>query len=404
MDSADGPTGTPGSTYDWNIVEPGFMGSLTPSANTVTVDWTTPPGTYTLTVQETNSGCVGPLVSETITVYERPVVSFSDADGTVCDGETVTITAVVDPVDPGGNYSYVWTVPFGVADPGNVASFVASIPGSYEVMATNTALGCSSVSSAKVLTVVSLPTVSIAPSGPLTLCDGESVTLIATASSGVTFQWSNTSGPISGETGSSLVVDQTSDYTVTVTNADGCTVVSNTVAVQVNPLPSVSISASGPATICEGDTVDLVATADGGTSLQWYNTSGVIPGEVGTTLTVDQASEYYATATDADGCENTSNSIVVALNPLPSVSITVSGSPTICQGESVTLTATGDSWISLQWQDGNGPITGAVSNTLLVTVAEDYYVTAVNANGCDNDSGVVSVTVNPIPVTSPIQY
>ncbi|MFD2517851.1 T9SS type A sorting domain-containing protein, partial [Salinimicrobium flavum] len=41
------------------------------------------------------------------------------------------------PADSGGDYTYSWTVPMGVSDPGNVASFSASIAGSYSVTITD---------------------------------------------------------------------------------------------------------------------------------------------------------------------------------------------------------------------------------------------------------------------------
>ena len=404
VDITDGPNGTPGSQYTWNIVEPGFTGVLSPSANSVTIDWTTPPGTYTLTVQETNTGCAGTLVSETITVHDLPVVSFSDPDDTICDGSSVTVSVVTDPADGGGDYTYVWTVPAGQTNPGNVSSFMATTDGQYTVQATNLNLGCSSTSSAKMLNVVDLPTASVSPSGTIDLCNGESVTLNATTSSGTILQWYNASGAIAGETGSSLTVTQTEDYYVTVTNADGCSENSNTVTVNINPLPAIAITASGNTTICDGANVELVASTNAGNSLQWYDASGMIAGETGSSLTVTQGSDYFAMVTDANGCENTSTTITVTKIPLPSVTISAMGGTTICQGESLTLTATADPGTSLQWSNDDGQISGATSNSLQVTNSYGYYVTAVNANGCEKDSGTITVTVNPIPVTSAIKH
>jgi hypothetical protein len=60
----------------------------------------------------------------------------------VCANATNTVTAT-----PGaaGSYSYSWTVPASVTNPGNVASFEGSAPGTYTVVITNLTTGCSSL-------------------------------------------------------------------------------------------------------------------------------------------------------------------------------------------------------------------------------------------------------------------
>lgn len=60
-----------------------------------------------------------------------PVVSVNSP--VICNGETTTVTAT--PAVP-GNYTYVWTVPAGFPNPGNVASFTTSVPGDYSVVIT----------------------------------------------------------------------------------------------------------------------------------------------------------------------------------------------------------------------------------------------------------------------------
>jgi len=74
-----------------------------------------------------------------VTVNPLPTVTVSLGSSAICPNTTTTITAV-----PGtaGSYSYVWTVPSGVTNPGDVASFTSGVAGVYRVVITNTVTGC----------------------------------------------------------------------------------------------------------------------------------------------------------------------------------------------------------------------------------------------------------------------
>lgn len=71
--------------------------------------------------------------NQTVTLINpgAPVVSVNSE--VICSNQTATITAT--PQVP-GTYNYVWTVPAGFTNPGNVASFTTSVPGTYTVVAT----------------------------------------------------------------------------------------------------------------------------------------------------------------------------------------------------------------------------------------------------------------------------
>lgn len=75
------------------------------------------------------------ILSPSVTLVDpgAPVVTVNSP--VICNGETTTVTAT--PAVP-GNYTYVWTVPAGFTNPGNVASFTTSIPGDYTVIITGT--------------------------------------------------------------------------------------------------------------------------------------------------------------------------------------------------------------------------------------------------------------------------
>ena len=321
--------------------------------------WSTGAQTSTITVSEAGpysvtlslpNGCSASATSNVI-VNALPVPTIS-GNTVICQGETTTLTA-----DDG--VSYLWS------NNSTNASITVGTAGMYTVTATNV-LGCSSTASTY-LTVNALPTSTV--SGITTICQGETTTL--TANGGTLYQWSDNS------TNASITVNISGQYTVTVTNAQGCSATASTY-VTVNALPVPTIT--GNTSICQGETTTL--TASGGTSYRWSNSS------TNASITVGTAGIYTVTATNAQGC-SAAVSTYVTVNALPNP--TISGNTSICQGETTTLTANGGT--SYRWSNNstNASITVSTSGT--------YRVTATNSQGC---SAIAStyVTVNALPNVS----
>lgn len=172
----------PGTNIMWNVVSSGVTGASSGSGvgpitlNDVLLTTGNSPGQVTYYVTPMNGGCTGPTRSIVVNVNPTPAITVNNPS--MCTGSSATVTAT-----PGasGSYSYVWTVPPGAVNPGNVMSFSTSVIGTYSVIATNTATTCSSLSASG--------TVSLRPNGnPLTLiCNGSSPTSIS-------FDWNNISG------------------------------------------------------------------------------------------------------------------------------------------------------------------------------------------------------------------
>src|SRR5438067_11403636 len=104
--------------------------------------------------------------------------------------------------------------------------------------------GTSEVSPAVAVTTCTPPAATITASGPTTFCTGGSVTL--TASAGASYQWRNFATPIIGANAQQYVATTAGSYTVTVTNAVGCSATSSATSVSVNTSVTVTISAGGP--------------------------------------------------------------------------------------------------------------------------------------------------------------
>jgi hypothetical protein len=166
-------------------------------------------------------------------------------------------------------------------------------------------------------------------------------------------------------------------YTVTVTNAEGCTAATST-NVTVNSFPTAGIT--GTTTACGSVTL----TANGGTGYSW--SGGNTPNTAFNTFTT--SSTYTVTVTNAAGCTATT-SAVVTVNSLPTAGIT--GTTTGCG--SVTLTANGGTGYA--WSGGDTPSTAV--NTF--TASGFYSVTVTNAAGCTAETST-NVTVNSLPTVS----
>ena len=266
------------------------------------------------------------------------------------------------------------------------------------------------------VTSAPLPTPTIL--GNSTICQNQSTTL--TANGGVSYIWSNDA------TTNSIPVSESGVYTVTATNAEGCSNTAN-ITVTVNPLPAVNIS--GNSSFCQGDNVTLTAT--GASTYAWSNAS------TDAAITVSSAGTYTVTGTDANGCSNTATK-AVSINPTYNVPLThsicegesynfygqnitiagtythtlqtingcdsmltltltvkalptpsISGNTALCEGESTTLTANGG--ISYNWSNGSA------TNSVNVAESGVYTVTATNVEGCTATASA-TVTVNPLPI------
>jgi len=245
--------------------------------------------------------------------------------------------------------------------------------------------GCSGTSPSVTVTENPAPiTPVITASGPLNFCTGGSV-LLSTAITNTSYTWNN--GAISG----SILVNQQGNYSVTVTDTNGCqSPESSVVTVMVNPMPTPEISANGPTTFCAGGSVQLSAFGEG-TYYNWNN------GSLGTaqTVTASASGTYTVDVINQYGC-SASASQSITVNPLPTPQVTANGSTTFCEGESVILTTNAPG--SYTWS------TGHTDQSISVNTTGTYSVTVINSSGCENTSNNLVITTNASPEVGIVQY
>lgn len=152
--------------------------------------------------------------------------------------------------------------------------------------------------------------------------------------------------------------------------------------ITINPVLTVTASASPSVNLCTGDTLTLSGT--GAVNYTWTN--GVVNG---TSFVPSATATYIVTGSNGTGC-NSSDTITVAVNPHPLV-FAYASSINVCAGNTVTLTGIG----SADTYTWTGGVTDAVPFT--PTTSATYTVTGTDANGC---SSTTTKTVNVKPVAS----
>jgi hypothetical protein len=376
-----------GYTYQWRLNGVKISGATSASyAAKIS-------GLYKVVVTN-SSGCIDSSVGTTVTINTLPTAVISTVSGltTFCSGGSVTLGAL-----SGFGYSYQWLSNGAPISGATSSSFTASQAGAYAVKVTNSS-GCSATSSVTNVTVNALPSTTVAPYGPTTRCQGDSVILNANSVSGYTYQWRLNGIAITNATSSSYAAKMSGTYKVVVTNASGCTDSSSGIVVTINPLPTAKILASTGTSICAGSSAYLSLSATvSGTSYQWQMNGNDIAGATSSIFLASQAGAYTVRATNSNGCSIISNTINITVNALPNPAVSALGATTFCSGDSVKLITAALSGNTYQWQMDGVNIAGATNANITATQSGDYKVIVTNASGCTDSSRSVTITVNPLP-------
>jgi mucin-2 len=388
--------GTPNSTGTWTgpiATTNGSQGTLNPSTMSVSGS----PYVFTYTVPATACPAVSSIV--TVTINPTPTVTVTSAP--VCQGTPATVTATPSPA---GTYSYVWTVPAGATNPGNVATFTTTTAGVYSVIITNTATTCPSQPGQTTVVINPRPTVAVT-SAPV--CQGTPATVTATPTPAGTYSyaWTVPAGATNPGNVATFTTTTAGVYSVIITNpTTTCTSLPAQTTVVINPTPTLTIT-SPP--VCQGTpaTVTVTPTPAGTYSYVWTVPAGATnPGNVAT-FTTTTAGVYSVIATNTTTtCPSQPAQTTVVINPTPTV--TVASAP-VCQGTPATVTATPipAGTYSYAWTVPAGATNPGNVATFTTTVAGVYSVIITNiATNCPSQPGQTTVVINPRPtvaVTSP---
>jgi gliding motility-associated-like protein len=360
-------TGSTG-TYSWSFSPAAGAPASSTSNNYGPVSFTA-AGTYTVTHTVTAAGGCISTTTSSVTVFPIPVIAVTPSFA-ICAG-----MGTAGNLNASGASTYTWAPATGLSSTSG-ATVTANPTGTTTYTVTGTSVdGCTGTATVTV-TVNPIPVIT---SAPVTICAGTPGTLSASGAS--TYAWSPATG-LSATTGASVSANppSTTTYTVTGTSAAGC-IATTSVTVTVNPVPVTAVTS---ATVCPGQTATL--TASGATTYSW--TAG-LSSTTGASVTGSPASTTSYTVTGTSiGCTSTAiATITIGGSIVPTVN-----SPTICAGQTATLTAGNATTFS--WTAGLSATTGAtVTGSPAATTS--YTVTGT-AGGCTG-TAVATITVNPLP-------
>jgi gliding motility-associated-like protein len=370
-------TSSAGSTSLWS------NGANAASINVATA------GSYTVKVKNA-SGCLSPAsAAVVVTVNALPVIPAITAGGPTafCAGGSVTLTS-------SAGTSYLWS------NAATTQGINVTQAGSYTVKVTN-AGGCQSAASvATIVTVNALPSasVTIADNSGLVnndgiICNGSTAKL--TAGGGTFYSWS------SGETTAAIVKGTAGTYTVTVTNANGCTD-TKAANITVNAVPIVTAGSNSPICVGEDKKINLTASAGTGYIYNWSGPNSFTSNTQNPSInfvTAAMAGAYTVTVTATNGC-TAKNTTSVIVNALPFV-IPRSNSP-VCVGNIINLTASDGTGYIYSWSGPNG-FTSNIQNPSIpnanTSMAGAYKVTVIALTSCTVTKKTI-VKINELPIAT----
>ncbi len=339
-------------------------------------------GQYYFVVSDVN-GCSDSLAYQ-LTSSPAPQTPVLIAPAQACEGSTLILN--VSNVDQNLNYTWNFngtTIQSGIGlDSIQILNCTIQNSGTYEVVVND---GNCSVDTLVSILINDKPD-PIVSSSALSFCSGNNVTLNVTSGLGYTYQWYQNGQLISGETNNTIDVSSAGNYQVLVSN-NGCDSLTQNIQIIELPLP---IMITNSVSSCINQPTQL--TASGNATFTWLSSTGQFNGNsVSVDSSIAGVYTFTLTGTGTNGCIN--DTIVTAtINNNPNVLINglENDSITACEGQAITLTASGATnylWSNL-----------SISNPLQLNLNQDSSITVygLDANGC-RDSSHVTIIFQPKP-------
>ncbi|TDP60401.1 hypothetical protein BC748_1392, partial [Flavobacterium dankookense] len=398
---------------------------------------TSNPQTIFVRVTNNLSGCYNTTDFDLV-VNLVPNASLSVSDTDICSGDGVTVTFTGTP-----NATFDYSI-----DGGPIQTAILNASGTFtmtEILTSDRtytltgvrvldglgAIICSQPSN-QTITVAVNPAPTVTISGTTTICSGATtnITFNGTPNATVTYT-------VDGGSNQTILLDNTgfavlttpvltldSTYNLVNVISSGTSlcsrVISGSAIVTIGSLPTVTIS--GTTTICSGDTTQIIFTGTANATVTYTVDSGsnqtILLNGMGsavlTTPALTNNSIYDLVNVSLPGTplciQSQTGSAFISISPLPTASI--SGTTTICSGESAQITFTGTPNSEVTYNIGTNPnqtiMLDSIGNALLWTpvlnTTTSYNLISVkdlNTTCSQSQIGIAIITILPKPFANP---
>jgi gliding motility-associated-like protein len=412
--------------------------------------------TLNVTPQFANGGltCAGSVQTATIIVNPTPIIT-PNPDLTYCNGAS---TPVVSFAGTGNSYTWInnqTSIGLAGSGTGNIASFNASNPTTLPVIATVdvtpvfTANGISCNGAVDQFTITVNPTPTLAALANQVVCNGSPTTAVSFTGTvaGTVFNWTNNatsiglaasgSGNIASfnavNNGNNPIVAQVNVTPSFALNGVSCSGTAQSFTITVNPTPAVNFSLANQTLCSQGasNTVNITSPTNGAV-ITWSATTipasitGMNPTTGNATIptltltnnsSVPQIIQILASATTPGNvaCPGGGTPYTITVNPTPAV--TAPANQVVCHNTNTSAVSFSGTGTSYTWTNNQTSIglaasgTGNIvafnalnpSNSVISTATVSVTPQFTNNNvTCPGPVQTFTVTVNPIPVVTPM--
>ena len=389
--------------YEWTTSDGNIVlgeNSLTPEINA--------PGDYQIQVTNTDNGCVA---TETVTVSQDSNAPIAEAG--LDELLNCNITSLT--LDGGGSsqgleFTYEWTTSNGnIVSGGTTLNPEINAPGDYELIVSNVANGCSTISSL-VIDIDDTPPAAEAGLSQFLSCTNSSLALDGTGSSAgteYTYQWVTANGNIvSGENSLAPEVNATGTYELIVTSlVNGCTISDEVEISQDSSLPVADAGVGFEITcqVFDGSLDGSSSTINSDITFEWTTANGnIVSGGNSLTPFVDAPGVYQLTLTNiTNGCTAISSATVIENNDSPNVEAGTTMELN-CNNENLLIvgsTSNVSTDLIYEWTTADGNIISG-NNDLTIDVDSEgtYQLMITNTGtGCVSTDEVVITSNFTIP-------
>jgi hypothetical protein len=369
-------------------------------------------GAYWLRIKSPDFDCFG-IDTVVVSAYPGPGLSLA-ADTTICAGTSIRLNAILRNNDS-PPYTFAWS-PTGTLSNSQIADPVATptVSTTYQVVVTD-GRGCRETASIRVN--INSPLYAQLSATNISVCGRKQTPVSVNVQGGTPFpapaqsyryQWSPAAFVSDPSSRSPILSpEETTTYTVTVTDAVGCST-TGAVTVQVERF-KIRIEQGAQATFCGDSTLALSTVLEGGQAPFTYSWNQAAPNISSRTIANPVATPtqfgvtiYAVTVTDSRGCQAT-DTIQIEKYQVPALALSANND-TICENEETTLTVSiqgqGAEQYRLQWTPDPTLDVSVPNAPRVVGLSHGsrlYQAVLINAQGCVSNRATVRVVVLSAP-------